>query len=133
MPPILKRYITEIWLCRCTIYMQNYISHTQLPLQTWLFQGTNPAFHTMYNNTRLRLHLGYKVAPMLLTHGLARTVYTHNKHPARTDRPALYNKNKPSQFRVKSPYLQRNRPSKGTGANTAIQKMRKKEFLESNK
>lgn len=125
----------EIWSCRCAIYMQNYLSRTEPPLQTWLFQGTNPAFHSMYNNTRLQPHLGYKVAPMLLTHGLARTIvnYTCNKHPAKTDRPALYNKNKPSQFRVKSPCLQRNRPRKGTATNTAIQKMCEKEFLESNK
>lgn len=122
----------EIWSCRCAIYMQNYLSRTELPLQTWLFQGTNPAFHRMYNNTRLQPHLGYKVAPMLLAHGLARTIvnYTCNKHPAKTDRPALYNKNKPSQFRVKSPCLQRNRPRKGTATNTAIQKMCEKEFLK---
>lgn len=65
---------------------------------------------------------------MLLTHGLPCTVvnYSRNKHRARTDRPALYNKNKPSQFRVKSPCLQRNVPAKGIPANTVLQNVCKK-------
>lgn len=65
---------------------------------------------------------------MLLAHGLPCTVVnnSHNKLRAKTERTALYNKNKPSQFRVKSPCLQRNVPAKGIPANTVLQNARKK-------
>lgn len=110
---------TKKWSCRYVIYTQNYISCTRAGFAHVVIPENKASIHIMYNNVSLlRPHLDYKVALrlhfMLLTHGLPCTVVNNsrNKHRAETDRPALYNKNKPSQFRVKSPCLQRNVPAK---------------------
>lgn len=136
---------TKKWSCRYVIYTQNYISCTRAGFAHVVIPENKASIHIMYNNVSLlRPHLDYKVALrlhfMLLTHGLPCTVVNNsrNKHRAETDRPALYNKNKPSQFRVKSPCLQRNVPAKKNSrehcfTKCAGKKKQTKKNLKSNK